>query len=177
MHDLPPDLLDLLHDCADARRDPLDDPRVVAWLEGHPECLERFAHWHGMMSQLPLVREPSSRGWGRVAGMGGLMLAAAAAVWLALSLSTGTSDPATGGGVEGPEGPDARGSLLSSRGECLSHSTSVVVLAERRRVSERWSFDSGGARRRVQVTHPAAPSPRSARARGAESIQYYEVMP
>lgn len=47
-HTLP----DLVHACFDERRDPLDDARVVAWLEAHPEALEDVAELRARLGEL-----------------------------------------------------------------------------------------------------------------------------
>jgi ferric-dicitrate binding protein FerR (iron transport regulator) len=42
-----------LHACLDARRDPLDDQALCAWLAEHPEQLEAFAALRQRLAALP----------------------------------------------------------------------------------------------------------------------------
>jgi anti-sigma factor RsiW len=42
-----------LHECLDARREPLDDGELCAYLESHPEQLEAFAQLQASLAALP----------------------------------------------------------------------------------------------------------------------------
>ena len=73
--------------CLDERRDPLDDPEVVAWLDQHPEQLDAFAQQREDLRQLSSRPGPArARRWRRAAAVGGLAGAAAAVVaWTLLT--------------------------------------------------------------------------------------------
>jgi len=49
----PTEFDDLLHDCLDQRRDPLDAPQVCEYLALHPHALERFAALRQQLAALP----------------------------------------------------------------------------------------------------------------------------
>ena len=80
-----------VHAWLDARRDPLDDPEVVAWLESHPEDLEAFARVRAVPELLRGAdrargagRVPAARRGSRVARVAALLLVLAvpAAWWI-----------------------------------------------------------------------------------------------
>src|SRR5262245_20379785 len=50
--------------------DPIDDPQVIAFLDAHPEELERFAHWRAATLHLDAVRK--RRAWPAAAALLGL---------------------------------------------------------------------------------------------------------
>jgi hypothetical protein len=62
----------------DARRDPLDDPQVLAFLDAHPEQLPAFATLLGTLRQLPAAARR------RVRWRAPLLLAGAAAIAFAV---------------------------------------------------------------------------------------------
>jgi hypothetical protein len=73
--------------CLDERRDPLDDPALVAWLDAHPDQLEAFAEQRRRFAVLalpdpPPLSLPKRRRW--IASVG----IAAAACIAALLLKT-----------------------------------------------------------------------------------------
>jgi hypothetical protein len=80
-----------LHACLDARRDPLDDPELVAWLDAHPEELDAVARlWAAVqvVQTLPAVvptRSPRLRRWPWLVLGAGLAGVAAALVLAAIA--------------------------------------------------------------------------------------------
>ena len=85
---LPEPLAELLHAALDERRDPLDDARIVAWLDAHPHALEAFAMASARQRELPSLQPVASAEAGprrrRAAAIAGVMLTAAVlglAVW------------------------------------------------------------------------------------------------
>ena len=71
-----------LHECLDARRDPLDDPQLGAFLADHPDELEGFVALRERLAALPLFAAPLPapvRTWRRAAPwlLAGVIAAAA----------------------------------------------------------------------------------------------------
>jgi hypothetical protein len=58
----PAEYEDRLHACLDARRDPLDDAAICAYLAGHPDELERFATLRQRLAVLGLAALPPCAG-------------------------------------------------------------------------------------------------------------------
>jgi hypothetical protein len=70
-----------LHAALDARRDPLDDPQLRAFLDEHPGRLEAFADLRARLAVLPALGVPARRARRRRAPWL-LVAAAAAAAWI-----------------------------------------------------------------------------------------------
>jgi hypothetical protein len=49
---------DLLHDCLDERRDPFADAALCAWLDDHPDAIERVADLRARLLLLPQLAAP-----------------------------------------------------------------------------------------------------------------------
>ncbi|MBL8728763.1 MAG: hypothetical protein JNM25_10060 [Planctomycetes bacterium] len=74
-----------VHACFDARRDPLDDAEVCAFLAAHPQRLPAFARLRETLRRLPEVA-PRTRRHRRSAGwLAGMAVAAAAAIAVAVA--------------------------------------------------------------------------------------------
>ena len=114
-----------LHACLDARRDPLDDAALCAWLAEHPEHLEAFAALRQRLAALPAatpvadaVRTPRA----------GLLLAGAAAI-AALLLAVAWPSPE-------PALPSVRGILAASLEEQRPRAGAAVSYT----VRQAWSI-------------------------------------
>lgn len=80
-----------LHAHLDARRDPLDDPEVVAFLAAHPEHLAGFARCRETLRLLPAMVPARRRRWARVTVAAAA--AACAGVVLTLALDAAPTPP------------------------------------------------------------------------------------
>ena len=77
-----------LHDCLDARRDPLDDAELVAYLDEHPEHLAAFAALRADLRALAVPRATRRRWpWFVAAG------SAAAAAFVAVAVAAWAREP------------------------------------------------------------------------------------
>jgi len=73
-----------LHRCLDARRDPLDDAVLCAWLADHPERLEEFALLRQRLAVLPAaVPVERARRWPAMLSLAGAAAMAAAVLAVA----------------------------------------------------------------------------------------------
>jgi hypothetical protein len=90
-----------LHECLDARRDPLDDPELSAFLADHPRELEGFVALRERLAALPLLATPApapvDRAWRATPWL--LLGVVAAAAMLTIWWSTPTAAAAPRGRV------------------------------------------------------------------------------
>ena len=82
----------LVDEHLDSRRDPLDDPRVSAYLSEHADLLDRFAsltHAVGALSSMPPVANRGSTRFQRLAAAGIAVVLIALATWRFASTEDG----------------------------------------------------------------------------------------